>query len=165
MNLLRFIFKNRDRRVSVIVFTFAIIWLYMAKDIKAIFSYAGERDPGSKLFPILIGILLIVTSVGKFITCNQEEESGFYESHKSWLKLLAMFALLCLYVYFFKITGYLLTTFLLGVISVFLLKEDRKVRWFSPIIFSAALTGIMYILFVKILSVVLPTGSLWARFR
>ena len=70
MNLLKAMFKNRDRRVSVIMFIFAIIWLYMSKDIKSIFNYAGDRDPGSRLFPIIIGVLLLVTSVGKFLTCT-----------------------------------------------------------------------------------------------
>ena len=164
MNLLKAMFKNRDRRVSVIVFIFAIIWLYMSKDIKGIFNYAGDRDPGSKLFPIMIGILLVATSIGKFITCNQEEDGKFYESNKSWLKALAVFALLSAYVYLFKILGYLLSTFAAGVLCVLLLKEDRKVRWYSPVIFSAVLTGSMYLLFGKLLSIVLPAGSLWKLF-
>lgn len=165
MNLLRELFKNRDRRVSVVVFVFALVWLYMARDIKAIFTYAGARDAGSKLFPIMIGILLVVTSVGKFITCNQEDDGAFYQSHKSWLKLLAVFALLCAYVYLFKILGYLLSTFLAGVLCVLLLKEDRKIRWFSPLLFSFALTGSMYLLFGKLLSIVLPAGELWKLLR
>ena len=149
MNLLKAMFKNRDRRVSVIMFIFAIIWLYMSKDIKSIFNYAGDRDPGSRLFPIIIGVLLLVTSVGKFLTCTQEDDDNFYETNKSWLKVLAVFALLSVYVYSFKILGYLLSTFVAGVLCVFLLKEDRKVRWYSPILFSAGLTGIMYLLSVN----------------
>lgn len=164
MNLLKALLKNRDRRVSVIVFIFAIVWLYMSKDIKGIFNYAGDRDPGSRLFPIMIGILLLVTAVGKFLSCNQEDEDRFYESNKSWLKVIAVFALLCAYVFLFKIIGYLLSTFLAGVLCVLLLKEDRKVRWFSPILFSAVLTGSMYLLFGKLLSIVLPTGTLWKLF-
>lgn len=161
MNLLKSMFKNRDRRVSVIVFVFAFIWLKMSKQIVGIFNYAGDRDPGSRLFPIMIGILLLVTSIGKFITCNQEEEGKFYETNKGWLKLLVVFALLSAYVFLFKILGYLLSTFLVGVLCVLLLKEDRKVRWFSPILFSAILTISMYLLFAKVLSIVLPTGTLW----
>lgn len=164
MNLLKAMFKNRDRRVSVIMFIFAIIWLYMSKDIKGIFNYAGDRDPGSRLFPIIIGVLLLVTSVGKFLTCAQEDDDDFYEMNKSWLKVLAVFALLSVYVYSFKILGYLLSTFVAGVLCVFLLKEDRKVRWYGPILFSAALTGIMYLLFGKLLSIVLPVGTIWKLF-
>ena len=78
MNLLKAMFKNRDRRVSVIMFIFAIIWLYMSKDIKGIFNYAGDRDPGSRLFPIIIGVLLLVTSVGKFLNSPFLLPSAFY---------------------------------------------------------------------------------------
>ena len=164
MNLLKAMFKNRDRRVSVIMFIFAIIWLYMSKDIKGIFNYAGDRDPGSRLFPIIIGVLLLVTSVGKFLTCTQEDDDNFYETNKSWLKVLAVFALLSVYVYSFKILGYLLSTFVAGVLCVFLLREDRKVRWYSHILFSAGLTGIMYLLFGELLSIVLPVGTIWELF-
>lgn len=163
MNLLKSLFKNRDRRVSVIVCIFAVVWLVMAKDIKAVFSYS-TTDPGSRLFPYLIGILLVVTSVGKFITCNQEDNSKFYETNKGWLKVLAVFVLLAAYVWLFKILGYLLSTFLAGILCVLLLKEDRKVKWYSPILFSAILTGSMYLLFGKVLSIVLPVGSLWKMF-
>lgn len=165
MNILKWLFKNRDRRVSVLVFAFSIVWLIMAKDIKSIFNYAGNRDPGSKLFPYMIGILLLITSVGKFITCNQEDDSNFYETNRSWLKVLAAFALLSLYVWSFNKIGWHLSTFLAGILFVLLMKEERKVNWYSPIIFSGVLTGIMWLLFVKILSIVLPTGTLWQMFR
>ena len=165
MNLFKFLFKNRDRRASVIVFIFAIVWLIMARDIKAIFTYAGNRDPGSRLFPYAIGILLIITSIGKFFTNNQEDEENFFEDYKGWLKLLAVFALLSVYVYFYKILGFMVSTFIAGVFCVLLLKEDRKVKWYSPILFSGILTVSMYLLFGKLLNVVLPTGTLWKVLR
>lgn len=161
MNLLKTIFKNRDRRVSVLVFIFAIIWLVMAKDIKSVFGIAGSADPGPRMFPYMIGVLLIVTSIGKFITCNQEDESSFYEDHKGWLKVFAVLVLLFAYCWLFPILGYTVTTFVAGVLSVFLLKGDKKVHWYGPVLFSGILTAVMYVLFVEILSVVLPTGSLW----
>lgn len=161
MNLLKSLVKNRDRRVSIIVFIFAIVWLVMAQDIQSVFAIAGSADPGPSLFPNLIGILLIVTSIGKFITCNQEDNSKFYDSYKGWIKAFAVLALLSAYCWAFPILGYSITTFLTGILSVLLLKEDRKIRWFSVLLFSGLLTGIMYVLFVEILSVVLPVGSLW----
>ena len=164
MNFLKFLFKNRDRRVSVIVFVFAVVWLILARDIRSVFAFSGSSDPGPKLFPYLIGILLIVTSIGKFITCNQEDPSPFYENYHGWLRVFAVFALLSAYVWLFPILGYLLTTFLAGIALVLLLKEDRKVRWYSPILFSGILTGSMYLLFARILSIVLPAGKLWRMF-
>lgn len=161
MNLLKTIFKNRDRRVSVLVFIFAIVWLVMAKDIKAIFGLDGSADPGPRLFPYIIGILLIVTSIGKFITCNQEDETGFYEDYKGWLKAGAVFVLLFAYCWLFPILGFALTTFAGGILSVLLLKGDKKVRWFSPVLFAGILTAVMYVLFVQVLNVIMPTGSLW----
>lgn len=161
MNLLKTIFKNRDRRVSVLVFIFAIVWLYMAKDIRAIFGLDGSADPGPRLFPYIIGILLVVTSIGKFITCNQEDTSGFYEEKKSWLKVAAVFILLFAYCWLFPILGFALTTFAGGALSVYLLKGDKKVSWYGPLLFSGILTGVMYVLFVRVLNVMMPTGSLW----
>ena len=165
MYLLKKLFKNRDRRVSVIVFIFAVVWLNMAKDIRAIFTYAGNRDPGSRLFPYIVGILLLVTSVGKFLTSNQEDEDPFFEDHRGWVKLLAVFVLLTVYVYVYKKIGYLLSTFVTGILCVLLLKEDRKLKWYSPVLFSGILTGSMYLLFGKLLNIVLPVGTLWKLFR
>ena len=161
MNLLKTMFKNRDRRVSVLVFIFAIVWLVMAKDIKGIFGLDGSADPGPRLFPYIIGILLVVTSIGKFITCNQEDESGFYENNKGRLKAGAVFVLLFAYCWLFPILGFALTTFAGGVLSVLLLKGSKKVSWYGPLLFSGILTGTMYVLFVRVLNVMMPTGSLW----
>jgi len=161
MNLLKTLFKNRDRRVSVVVFIFAIVWLIMARDIKSVFALAGSTEPGSRLFPNIIGVLLIVTSIGKFITCNQEDATPYYETHKGWLKVIAVLGLLSLHVWMFPVLGYIVSTFITGVLSVTLLKGDKKIRWFGPFLFSGAITAVMYVLFVKILSVVLPVGSLW----
>lgn len=161
MNLLKTIFKNRDRRVSVLVFIFAIVWLVMAKDIRGIFGLDGSADPGPRLFPYIIGILLVVTSIGKFLTCNQEDESGFYENYKGWLKAGAVFVLLFIYCWLFPILGFAITTFAGGIASVLLLKGDKKVSWYGPVLFSGILTGVMYVLFVKVLNVMMPTGSLW----
>ena len=161
MNLLKTILNNRDRRVSVLVFIFAIVWLVMAKDIKSIFGIDGSADPGPRLFPYIIGVLLIATSIGKFITCNQEDESGFYEDNKSWLKVIAAFAMLFAYCWLFPILGFAITTFVGGIVSVLLLKGDKKVSWIGLTLFSGILTGVMYVVFVQMLNVVMPTGSLW----
>jgi len=69
--------------------------------------------------------------------------------------------LLSLHVWMFPVLGYIVSTFITGVLSVTLLKGDKKIRWFGPFLFSGAITAVMYVLFVKILSVVLPVGSLW----
>ena len=164
MNLLKTLFKNRDRRVSVIMFVFAIVWLIMARNIKSVYAMAGSTEPGSRMFPYIIGTVLVLTSIGKFITCNQDDETPFYENYKGWLKAFAVLALLAVHVWLFPILGFPVSTFITGVLCVLLLKGDRKVRWFSPILFSGILTAVMYVLFVVILSIVMPTGSLWKLF-
>ena len=98
---------------------------------------------------------------GKFITCNQEDESGFYENYKGWLKVGAALALLFAYCWLFPILGFALTTFLGGILSVLLLKGKKKVSWYGPVLFSGILTAVMYVLFVRVLNVMMPTGSLW----
>lgn len=164
MNLLKAMFKNRDRlRKRDHVYFCHYLALYV-KRYQGYLQLCRRQRSRFQIVPNYHRRSLLVTTVGKFLTCTQEDDDNFYETNKSWLKVLAVFALLSVYVYSFKILGYLLSTFVAGVLCVFLLKEDRKVRWYSPILFSAGLTGIMYLLFGELLSIVLPVGTIWKLF-
>lgn len=159
MDMFKFLFKNRDRIVSVFTFILGILWLQGAQNIRPPLNTFSESEPGSRLFPILVGILIVVTSIGKFITCNQEDESEFYGKTGA-VKILKVMFILGLYVFLMKYFGYIICTFLASMALLYTMKEDRPMKWFTPIIFAALFTFATYMLFGKILMVRLPMGSI-----
>jgi len=157
--MMKFLFKNRDRRVSVFTFLFSIYWLFEAHNIKAIAQFFDGSDPGPRLFPYIVGVIMLVCSIGKFVTCNQEEPESFF-GKEGWTRLFAVVALLSVYVFAMKYVGYIISTLIASAALLLIMKEDRKMKRFSPIIFAVCFTVISYLLFDVALGNTLPVGSL-----
>lgn len=156
---MKFLFKNRDRRVSVFTFLFSIYWLAEARNIKAVAQFFGGSDPGPRMFPYIVGILMLVCSVGKFITCNQEEPESFF-GKEGWQRLFAVVALLIVYVLAMKYIGYIISTLFASAALLLIMKEDRKMKRLTPIIFAVCFTVFSYLLFDVALGNNLPVGTL-----
>lgn len=155
---MKFIFKNRDRRVSVFTFLLAVYWLVEAQNIRVIANFFAGSDPGAKLFPQIIGIIMIITSIGKFITCNQEEDEPFF-GKTGVIKVMTILLIVSLYAFLMKYFGYIITTFIAAIAFLLAMKEEIKMKWFTPIIYSATFTAISFFVFKKLLSVRLPVGT------
>lgn len=152
---------NRDRIFSIGMLIFSAFMAWQTSQIKASFNNLDGSDPGSRLFPYMICILLAVCSVGKFITCAKPDTGKFVGGKKGYLRLLAVFAVLCLYAFLLTKIGFILVTFLSAAALLLMMKEDRKLRWYSPVLFAVILTLVLYVLFETVLKVNLPVGSLW----
>lgn len=152
---------NRDRIFSIGMILFSIAIIYFTGQIRATFNMGSGSDPGSKTFPYAIAILLILSSIGKFITCNKPDEHGFVEGKKGWLRILAVMGLLFVYVIALKYVGFLICTFVgtLGLLAI--MRGNRKIRVITYIIYPAILTAVLYFLFNNILMVIMPVGTIW----
>ncbi len=152
---------NRDRFFSVGMAVVSIAVIYLATQIKPTFAVGSGSDPGSKVFPIGVAILLLVSSIGKFITCNKPDETGWVEGKKGWLKILAVLGLLFIYLQALPLLGYILCTFVATLLLLLIMKGDRRIRPWTYFVYPAILTAVLYIMFKYILLVTLPMGTLW----
>jgi putative tricarboxylic transport membrane protein len=121
------------------------------------------RTPGTGFFPFIIGILLtlfgsilVISTISK--RRGKDENVISEKRFINWNKLLfPSITLLILlgYVLFLEDLGFLLTTFLC-LLALFKLSEPRN--WLMPLVFSAGVVILSYLIFVLWLRNPFPRG-------
>jgi len=118
------------------------------------------RNPGPGLMGFLASILLIILTGIIFVKENflPPGEKG-HGSPIHWQSLSKPFILtfaLCGYVFVLETLGYLLSTFLL-MFTMLLVSNPR--RWYLHIVNALLIVNITYVVFYKMLRVLLPAGA------
>ncbi len=116
-------------------------------------SFSG---PGPGLFPLCLGVLLIIFSMISFFVSNPEKLpklSWGMIPRSAWYVIGILFA----YRYSLPVFGYSLSTFIL---FIFLLKFVGGRSWLPSIVWSGAITAVSNLLFIQALGVLFPEGIL-----
>ena len=110
------------------------------------------------LFPLIISFFLLILSIS-IIMQGLKDESEKKEKGKIDIKSLLIFGLICiLYLLVFNFLGFVLSTIILLVLLMMLLGERR---WWFILLVSVISSLVIYLLFAKYLSVMLPKGKIF----
>ena len=110
------------------------------------------------LFPLIISFFLLILSIS-IIMQGLKDESEKKEKSKIDIKSLLIFGLVCiLYLLVFNFLGFVLSTIILLVLLMMLLGERR---WWFILLVSVISSLVIYLLFAKYLSVMLPKGKIF----
>ena len=112
------------------------------------------NDPDTGLFPLLLGIILLISSLISLLVSNLR---GIRELSPAASLRNVIYAVgsLILFRFCLPVFGYSLTTFLT---LVFLIKMVGLQRWGKTIAYSLLFTGACYLLFVEGLGIQFPRG-------
>jgi putative tricarboxylic transport membrane protein len=149
---------NRDEIiVGVVIFLFGGITALLSLRM----PIGTFRMPGTGMFPLFLGILLMILS-GAFILKiffqgreGQVKKEASIESSESPIQLILFLGTMALATLFFDRLGYPLTSFLL---LVALLRILGVKRWGLNILISVVTAVGSYFLFVKWLDIPMPKG-------
>lgn len=72
-----------------------------------------------------------------------------------------MFLLLALYLVAMAWVGYIISTLIFTPLLVLAMREDRKIRPVTLILFSVVTTVVLYLVFQMVIQVSLPVGNLF----
>jgi putative tricarboxylic transport membrane protein len=150
--------KYFDRYASVI---FALIGTLFVVESRNIATSAYGSQVGPNMFPMGLGILLILLSIRLFFEswkASGGEGKSAPLQHKRFLIILAA---TCLYAYFLEDIGYVIGTFL------FLLAGFRVMgaeSWWKSGLIALLFSGGVYYLYVDILQGTLPGFPSWIGF-
>lgn len=131
---------------------------------------------GPRVLPTLVSIGLMVAGALLVLTASRRANEGLEDTILAdedqddfralldpeeppvpWRGLLVVVGLLVAYAYLFFPLGFVLsTTLFLGAVTTY---ADPR-RWVRNWLFAAALAGVVYLLFTRMLAVVLPAGLL-----
>ena len=118
------------------------------------------KDPGPGFMGFLASILLFLLTliiVIKEIMKSAEEKGG--EPSVNWESLtkpLVLTVALCCYAIILETVGYLVSTFLLMFVMLFV---DRPRKWYLHVVNAFLIVNVTYLVFYKMLRVLLPLGT------
>jgi len=149
--------KRDEIIVGVVIFIFGAV-----TTVLSLRMHIGTfRTAGAGMFPLLLGILLMVLSstfVSKKFFQGKGEQAGkeaSIESSESPMQLILFLGTMILAALFFNRLGYPLTSFLLvlGLLRILGIK-----RWGLNILISVVTAAGSYFLFIKWLDIPMPKG-------
>ncbi|HEV8517360.1 MAG TPA: tripartite tricarboxylate transporter TctB family protein [Burkholderiales bacterium] len=149
-----------DRIICLIGLALAAIYFYATAQIPSL----EIGDPlGPKAFPILLGTVLLIAIVMLFVEtltagADEAKRVHWWREDRHHLLLIGGVTLwTALYFWTFESAGYLVSTaiYLLAMMAVF-----HRGKWIANTLTAVLFAIGSYLLFVKVLGVVLPTGIL-----
>ena len=141
---------------GVFLFVVSVLGISMSFISHKDFNVEWKLSP--YLFPLIISFFLLILSIS-IIMQGLKDESEKKEKGKIDMKSLLIFGLVCiLYLLVFNFLGFVLSTIILLVLLMMLLGERR---WWFILLVSVISSLIIYLLFAKYLSVMLPKGKIF----
>lgn len=141
---------------GIVLFAVSILGIVMSFISHKDFNVEWKLSP--YLFPLIISIFLFILSISILASSLKENEKR-KEKEKGDIKSLLIFGLICvLYLLVLNFLGFVLSSILL-LISLMILLGER--RWWFIALVSIISTVVIYLLFAKYLSVMLPKGRVF----
>ncbi|OES46448.1 tripartite tricarboxylate transporter TctB family protein [Domibacillus iocasae] len=142
--------KTFDRYASIVFILIGVLFMVESRKIAAS-SYGSNVGPD--IFPIGLGLLLILLSIKLFIETTKMKKEEAKGEKPDYKRFLTIFAAAVLYVVLLEPLGYVITTFLFLVVGFQVLEKGR---WLKTILIAAGFSFGVYYLFVHVLQGSLP---------
>jgi hypothetical protein len=124
--------------------------------VSLIIGFGTLKNPGSGLFPFLVGLLIFVQNL-TIVFKNEKTGERLSLNYNELKNLLWMSVTFIMWIILMPYLGYLLAT----CIIVFAFSKIMRLEgWLKPLLLSVGTTGLCYLLFDLILYLDLPRGFL-----
>lgn len=141
--------------VSFFLVCFSLLVLTLSQKL----GIGNVQSPGPGFMGFLASVLLLALSsiilVKEIITAAKENREVTSNSWGGLAKLLILIAALCCYTLILELLGYLLSTFFLMFVMLYVFNPKKLYR---QLVVSFVITTASYLLFHTLLQVVLPAG-------
>jgi len=118
----------------------------------------GRAGPGT--VPLIVSILLAINSTSFLILSSKEATQFKWPSKKSASRICGIAGLFAFYIIIVQWLGYLISTwFFMAAVSK--LVAPGRFKLYVLIIWTGLISLCLYIIFIHLLSVHLPSGILW----
>lgn len=150
---------NKNQVFSILLIAFAGFVIYETVQLQSLFAPASG-DVGPRFFPMAAAVCLILCAIGKLVT-ERKKESKVLFTGEGWKRVGIMFLLLACYLIAMTWVGYIISTLIFTPLLVMAMREDRKIRPITLILFSVVTTIVLYVVFQQVIQVSLPAGKLF----
>ncbi|UFJ42559.1 tripartite tricarboxylate transporter TctB family protein [Brevibacillus humidisoli] len=147
--------KRFDRYVSIV---FVLIGTFFIVESRNISASAYGSEVGPNLFPMGLGILLILISFRLWMETARRREEDRPSAPVHHKRLLSFVVITILYALTLEQLGYIISTFLFLFIGFLLMNKDK---WWKSALIACCFSLVVYYAYVEGLKGTLPGWPLW----
>ncbi len=151
---------KKERLIGIGMMAFGAIMCFLTSQI-TIPGWASAGDIGSRFFPYFASVGLILCGLGVLLSAKKAAPSEPFMNKEGVKRIALLLLVLIVYIALMSVVGFLIASPILLYVVVTMLAGEKNPKPLPKIIFSVVTTGVIYILFVHVLSIVLPTGMLF----
>ena len=119
-------------------------------------SMGKASRPGPGFLPFGLALILSILAIALILENRKKGESAApFWPERTWLRPLLGVAIFLLYAFVLGILGFIPTTFLFLVVWMGVIE---RIRWFTLLTISIAVTAVLFFIFEYFLEVPLPAG-------
>ena len=150
---------KRDQITGIVLILLGVVVAVLVSQFKVPLSVSY---PGPKALPMISVVGFVVCGAGIFweSTKSKKEEPVFLVK-EGWIRILVSLALLAVYILGMKYLGFLICTPVICYILTTLYAKGSKTTLKGRILFSVALTVIIYVIYVYAFGLGVPDGELF----
>ena len=152
---------KRDQVTGLALVILGIVLMVLISQFKKPIT---AEYPGPRLMPGIAALGLIICGLGIFVKgCRQKEADKQVMSKKGLVRMLITFAALWLYILGMQFLGFLITTpfLVFGLTWYFSKASGVSLKPWIVIVFSIAVTAVIWAMYVPLFGMELPVGSLF----
>ncbi|MCC8126782.1 MAG: tripartite tricarboxylate transporter TctB family protein [Clostridiales bacterium] len=152
---------KRDQVCGLALIIVGIIFGYLTSQFSKPFT---PEYPGPKLLPAIAVFGLIVCGAGVFGNgCRQKTDDKLLVDLTGFIRIVITFVILCVYVLAMKYVGFLIASpIVLYILTTYFSKASNlPTKLWARIVFSIAVSLILYAMYVPLFGMTLPGGLLF----
>ncbi len=152
---------KRDQITGLVLVAVGIVLFIMISQFSKPLT---AEYPGPRLMPGIAAFGLVVCGLGIFIKgCMQKEADKKIFTKQGFLRVLISFAALWVYIVAMKYLGFLIATpfLVFGLTTYFAKASKAETKLWVRIVFSVAVTLVIWLMYVVLFEMELPVGALF----
>lgn len=150
---------NKNRIIGIVLALVSVLFLVMTSQLPSS-RYSGMVGP--KVFPYIAAGGLLLCAIALFFKkeTENEKDKGPFLDKAGWIRVLKLVILLALFPVMFKYLGFIISAVILLFIMISLFDLGKKESIWKKILVTVSVTGILYVVFIYVINIKLPTGDL-----
>lgn len=150
---------NKNRIIGIVLALVSVLFLVMTSQLPSS-KYSGMVGP--KVFPYIAAGGLLLCAIALFFKkeTENEKDKGPFLDKAGWIRVLKLVILLALFPVMFKFLGFIISAVILLFIMISLFDLGKKESIWKKILVTVSVTGILYVVFIYVINIKLPTGDL-----
>lgn len=150
---------NKNQIIGIVLTLVSVLFLILTSQLPTS-RYSGMVGP--TVFPYIAAGGLLLCGIALFFKrmTDEEKEKDPFLDKAGWFRVLKLVILLAFFPVMFKYLGFIISAIVLLFIMISLFDLGKKESVLKKILVTAAVTGTLYVVFIYVINIKLPSGDL-----